>query len=252
LIPLWHVLLAAGLCSLRLARVGIFACLLGFSLHAGFGHRMLASEHFGPDGSKAEKLGELLAEQSRRDTPSPPGASPPLVLVSTAHDFNLLHLSDPSFVIARRTFDDREEILRRRLQAGAAYTYRASPSGPTLEPLPPARPPATDALTFEVEFDYPPEQKSDLWVAPEHLPWSCVSKGRALALHPQGPKPSLSLAARGVNEGRYEARIVGLQDGRCVERFVGEVALPGSVRVVPETLRNLSHIDRLHLTRTHP
>lgn len=250
LLPIWHVLLAAGLCSLHLARVGIFACLVGFSLHGSFGHRLLKSAHFGPDGSQLEQLEQLLERQTHAARTT--DAHPPLVFVSTAHEFNLAHLSDPSYLVARRTYDDRERLLARRVQAPAVFVYDSQPSGPTLKELPTEEFEPNQMLTFEAEFDYPPEDKRDLWVHPEHLPWACVSRGRALALHVEGPNPSLSFAARAVPRGPYEVRFIGIEHGRCVERSIGEVQLPGSAQLSLDALRNLSHIDRLHLTPTHP
>lgn len=245
MIPIWHVFIASGLRRLRITRWGIFACLVGFSLHASFSHRALAAPHFGPVLKPVLPLGNLVTDWKEKE-PEPT----PLIFFKTAHEFNLAHLQSDAFVGARRTFDSREELLASSTQTERLLFYDGSAGFADFTNLPTATP---GPIVLEAEFDYPPLAKHDLWVHPDHTPHTCVSRGRALALHPSGPNPSLELEGAAHKTGLYSVKLHGVDlGGGCVEKDLGTHA--GSKRVILDapTLKNLSHIDRLVLTPAHP
>lgn len=245
LIPIWHVFIAWGLCQLRLARWGIFACLVGFSLHASFSHRALAAPHFGPNMKPLLHIGDLV--KTWREKEHQPK---PLIFFKTAHEFNLGHLQSDAFLGARRTFDDREAMLARNTQTKRQLGYNGTNGFADFEELTKNAP---GPIILESEFDYPPLGKRDLWVHPEHLPHPCVSRGRALALHPSGPLPRLELEVPDSRSGPYSVELRGVdRHGACVKVSLG--THPGGHPIVLEgpALRNLSHIDLLALTPTHP
>lgn len=249
LIPVWHVFIALGLRQLRLTRAGIIACLVGFSLHASFSHRMLAAPHFGPKLAPASHIGSLARDrQAREHEPKP------LLFFKTAHEFNLAHLQSDSFLGARRTFDSREELLARNTKSMKRLVYDGSKGFAEFHELSPQShtPHALAPIVLESEFDYPPLAKHDLWVHPEHIPESCVSRGRALALHLSGPDPQLELEGAANTHGPYAVELRGIDlRGACVTVHLG--THPGGSRIVLKApvLRNLSHIDHLMLTPTH-
>lgn len=248
MLPLWHVLLALALRSRRWVSVGLFASLLGFALHGVFPHIQLSSSHFGPPGKTALHLETLLPTETLA-----PAQSKPLVLVSTAHEFNLAHLGSPNLFVARRTFDDREHLLAQSVGASRVFAYRVEAHGPSMDELSLPQP-SSESLLWEAEFDYPPEAARGIWVHPEHLAASCVSRGRALRVHPEpgGTDPELVLEARGAQASRYLVELDVVQNGSVCRRVkVGEQMLPGPVLIPSHVLRDLSRIDTVVLTPTH-
>lgn len=244
MIPIWHVFIAWGLCRLRLARVGIAACLFGFSLHASFSHGALAAPHFGPWMKPLPHIENLVSEWKLEEE-----QGSPLIFFKTAHEFNLAHLQSDEFVAARRTFDSREEFVARSTGIKRLLGYDASSGFAAFEDLPVR---ALGPVVLETEFDYPPLGKRDLWVHPEHLPQACVSRGRALALHLTGPAPRLLLEGLPQETETYSVELYGIDAaGQCVRLDLGRRS--GSKPLVLEgrELKNLSHIDRLELTPTH-
>src|SRR5690606_31809991 len=123
LLPLWHALLAVGLCALRITPWGISAALLGFSLHSSFSHRVLATTHFGPDTSQSRHIAQRLRTLAPATEPS----SPALIFFSSAHLFNTSALSSPAFTAARRTRDSRETYLVGSLNPSSAWIYESHP-----------------------------------------------------------------------------------------------------------------------------
>lgn len=245
MIPIWHVFIAWELRRLHLARIGIIACLVGFSLHASFSHRALAAPHFGPRLKPLLHIDGPVTEWKSREK-----QATPLIFFRTAHEFNLAHLQSGSFIAARRTFDGREALLAQSTQTKRLLSYDGSEGFADFSNLPK---PAPGPIVLETEFDYPPLAKRDLWVHPEHLPQSCVSRGRALALHPSGSDPTLELEVTTPSAAAHSVQLHGVDlDGKCVTKDLGTSS--GSKRLVLDggTLHNLSHIDRLVLTPTHP
>ncbi len=250
LLPVWHVLLAAGLLHLNLVRWGLSLCLLGFAVHASFSHRALGAPHFGPQLQPVVHLDELLTQWRNKSS-----EGRPLILFRTAHEFNLAHLSSERFVAARRTFDAREQILRTNTETDSVFEYDGSrgfaefhrlPLGPAPEQL------FETAQIFETEFDFPPLGKNDLWVHPAHLPHSCVSRGRALALHIAGSHPELELELPVPRSATLTLDLHGIdRAGDCVVHRLPTPETRGRVLLKGELLRNLSHIDRLVVTPTH-
>jgi hypothetical protein len=251
LLPVWHALIALGLCTLRVARWGVIASLLGFAVHASYSHGMLKSPHFGPSGAAVADIPTLLKQhQTSREKAN--GSQRPVVFFSTAHEFNLSTLSDSTYLAARRTRDDRESLLAANAGAPSALFFHNGPNGPELLRLEPDQKRIPGQYVLETEFDYPPREARDLWVHPEHLSASCVSRGRALAIHNQGPAPRLTLEATGVPPGAYDVEISIVRAGaRCDVISRRGLPLPGLIQLSAEDLSNLSHIDRMVLTFTH-
>ncbi len=247
MIPIWHVAIAWGLRRIRLVRAGIVAVLVGFALHASFGHRTLSDPRFGPPLGPALSLSELVSEVRAESS-----SEPSLVFVRSAHEFNVAHLEDESIVVARRTFDARERLLQDATGAKRVFAL-ARDDEQRLPELRELTLEDTDSSTIEAEFDYPPLGVRDLWATPEYLPHSCVSRGRALSLHRVGPHPQLELEVPVELSARREVSLWGVEpDGSCVSRKLRGSVGGGRVLVGEDDLRNLSHIDRLQLTPTHP
>ncbi len=253
LIPLWHVLLALGLSSLRKVRVGLALSLLGFACHASFGHQMLAGPQMGPSVLNNARLEELLAKPAPKtpapkaeDTGAPLGAKP-LILFSTAHQFNATFGSDGSFFAGRRTRDSREFLLSRALGASALLALEPGENGPQLVPVLTSEP---KIYVFESEFDYPPLSARDLWASPAHHPAPCVSNSRALLLHRTGALPEISLEAP-APQGTYLTELYVVKGGECHALDLGEKELPQVLKLGAAELDGVSHIDRLVLTPTH-
>lgn len=189
LIPSWHALIACGIAALRAPRPAFFSCLLGFALHGVYSHRLLESEHFGPSSSS---LSTFLSEGPRpaaHDAPIPLAADS-VVFVSSAHAFNLGALRTPLVRVARNTQDSRVWFLTREAQ-GASFVFEPEAPAASFEPLLKAPPPRRFVL--ESEVDYPPLFARHVWVHPSALALSCVSGGRALEVHVDGPRPELVL-----------------------------------------------------------
>lgn len=249
MLPLWHVLLALALRAFRWTSVGLFACLLGFAVHGVFAHIQLNAPHFGPPGKPALHLQRELPSDAL--TSSTIGK--PLILVSTAHEFNLAHLSNPDFLVARRTFDDRERLLAQATGASRVFAYRTQPDGPVMEELFFSKA-APVPLLWEAEFDYPPEAAHGVWVHPEHLGASCVSRGRALRVHPEphAQRTELILEGRGAPIGEFRVELGIVENStHCRRVELGVQKLPGTFVIPRRILSNLSHIDTVVLTPTH-
>jgi hypothetical protein len=243
LIPIWHVLLGMGLSVLRLRRLAVVGPLLGFALHAVFSHRTLLSDHFGPplDDLKTLESTVLTSPKANRARVSQTGK--PIIFFSTAHEFNLATLSSHAFVAARRTHDDREQLLGEQTRS-PMMTWEAG----RLVPLA-IRNPSALASSFETESDYPPLSVQDVWVHPESSPHGCVSNGRALRVHRQGPDPMLTLELPARAPTTAQAFVVWLdEDGSCTTSPLGTVQLPGKVTLKLNRFPHLTHIDRLNLT----
>jgi hypothetical protein len=242
LLPLWHSALAYGLVRLRLAKLGLFLAIFGYSVHASFSHDVLASAHFGPGNRALDRINAEVATLA-------PEQQPALVLFSTAHHFNLSALSSEAWHAARSTLDDRESMVQEAVGAATLFRFEAS----TGLPAPAASHQQERASTFlESEYDYPALQISEAWVHPEGLALACVSAGRALRVHKSGSHGQLTLelsAPRGhyqVSAHLIDARNLS-QPCRTVDLGLHEA--PGSITLELKRLPKLTHIDALELTR---
>lgn len=248
LIPLWHALLAMGLCQLKWARWGLFSCLFGFAVHGSFSHEALRSEHFGPPP------GRLLALDAALDDDAIQGA-PALVFFPTAHHFNLAAQRSTRFVAARATSDARQWILERSLRPVATYQFDARAG------LLPVVPPndLSGPLRFETEADYPIRRADDAWVYPEAVPDRCVSQGRALRIQRTGPRPTLELELFGDNranptqeEKNYDVfvmMVVGPSLGQpCQRVWVKKTRDPSTLELDLAPWPHATHIDAVELT----
>lgn len=160
----------------------VACCCLGYAFHASHLHRLLRDRDGGRPFFEPEHVVAALGPQPRG-----------LLFVDTDHGFNLAHdpsARDPSstLVVARARYDDRDRLLWERLGRPATWRYRYEPWANTRPPHVEAWTPPTSTLwLFEAEAEWPPVDQWNGYAAPTHLaPNSCVSSGRALALHRVG------------------------------------------------------------------
>lgn len=255
LLPIWHVLLALGLCCIRQIRSGLAFALLGFSVHGVYSHRALSLPNFGPPGASVQHMPQLLAEAQRRypsSTIKSGVTSPPLIFFGSAHLFNLAYHGSTLYTAARRTGDDREVLLAHSL--GSPETWSLSEDSSRLIPLElPKFNGSGKNFSFESEFDYPPLFLENLWVHPEHLALPCVSSGRALALEGLGINSRIALEGSGVPEATYEVIVhIVTKKGECEARHLGRRLLPNSLPLGFTELSGATHVDRLELVAVVP
>ena len=123
---------------------------------ASFSHQMLMRPHFGPSGFSATKIEEKLKASSS-------AASRPIVLVSSAHFFNLGHLSSTHFELLRNTRDSRTWMLQELFPEAPIFQLDAQGQ---LHSLPREAAQTTQSITLETEYEYPPHSLHGLWVHP--------------------------------------------------------------------------------------
>lgn len=239
LIPLWHVLIAAGLCTLRIVPLGLISSLLGFAFHASLSHDILQSPHFGPQTAKVEGL----------ENEVPASGSPAIVFFSSAHLYNVAKLSSPRFTALRHTRDAREDFLVNELSPSTAWSLEKIGKNHQLVPWrSPPKSALPGSLVLEAEADYPPRAQAGLWVHPEHVGAACVSKGRALRLHLNQGDARLSLET--LPGSHHVQAIVVDRGGKCHTLELGE-SLSGSIAFQPHRFqwqkRQFTHLDRLML-----
>lgn len=243
LLPLWHALLAVGLCALRITPWGLSAALVGFSLHASFSHRALASAHFGPNTAFAPRVGERLLAKN----PASSRTSPALVFFSSAHLFNASALSSSAFVAARRTRDSREAYLVDSLKPPSAWIYESQSDGFSLIPWTPTSHSHDDCqLSLEVAADYPVLAAKEVWAHPESTAASCLSTARVLRVVTTGEHPELSLETL---PGSYRVELIGLDDtGSCQTLALGEQESGRISLALHPNQTPLRHLGKLLLT----
>ena len=136
-----------------------------------------------------------------------------LILVDTDHGFALGH--DPgkfdanrSVVVARAHDDAHDWVLWQNLGAPPVYRYvyevHQNDSTPRLESLTFSE---ASSLRFEVEAEWPVLKLRDAWAIPGYPPAACVSKHRALIVHPSGRQPTIVIALPIPRTGRYRVGI---------------------------------------------
>lgn len=254
LLPLWHVILAFGLCTLRAASWGLGCTLLGFALHASYSHEALKSDYFGPPGRGALSLPHLLAQAKTSEpyfsSSTPSHSMRPLVFVASAHAFNLAWHAHPGILVARRTYDSRETLLAQHFSTSETWELISEKNNSSLKrlSLPAWDPTDLTHLVFESEFDYPPLNVEGLWVHPDHVLPECRSNGRALALRDPQSNARLTLETAGAPPGRYHVLAHLLEDGKhCRAESLGTFDSPKTITLSPQELDPVSHLDRIEL-----
>jgi hypothetical protein len=176
-LPLEHVLIAAGLAQLRLARFAVPAALVGFAIDASHEHTALSAR----EGGRPMFETSVLAAQ---------GVDRGLVFVDTDHGFNLGHVpgataADRELVVAHYRGDAQDALLRSRLGMPRSYRYRYDPFAPqSVGRLEPYAPTVSDPLRFEAEGLWPATRQAAGFAFPTHLGSGCASAGRGLRLVP--------------------------------------------------------------------
>ena len=220
-LPFEHVLLAFGLARLGQTRLAMGLCLLGFALRGVYAQRALAARDGGAPMFRSEVLERAHVERG-------------LVFMNTDHGFNLAF--DPSErdarsgrVFARERGDARDRLLWEALGQPPVYRYRFHPwsdePGPTLTPYPIAPRAATDALTFEAEYEWPVRAIRAGSAYPLHSAAACSSNARALELVPSSGEPlQVELELMVPTGPRYELALGWLRSSSAPLRYAVEVA----------------------------
>jgi len=203
-LPIEHALIALAIARLAGARVvrGSFAvlalALVGFALHASFGHKQLADR----DGGRPMFEPDVLARAN---------VATGLVFVDTDHGFALGHDPDArpesGLLIARLHNDARDRLLYDRLDRPPAYLYHfdRSPSAHASVSITAwTPPPSGDTFRFEAEAEWPVLGALGGFAAPAYGE-ACASGGRALVLTKASvDKPARATISVPVPEsGRY-------------------------------------------------
>ena len=189
-LPVEHVLLAVAVARIagaeRAVRGGFALAsvmLVGFAVHAVFGHIQLAER----DGGRPMFEPDLLARAN---------ITTGLVFVETDHGFALGHDPDAriksGFVIARLHNDDRDRLLFDHLDHPPTYLYKrnvpdaVAGQGPPLAApvvVPWAPPALGEPARFEAEAEWPALAQKGGFAVPVSGD-ACLSGARALALTP--------------------------------------------------------------------
>ncbi len=153
-------------------------------------------------------------------------------------------------LVARSGDDARERALWEGLGKPPAFRFlRSRPGAPAhLEPWQ-AQPTTGPKLTVEVEQEWPLLEASGVWAHPAYPPGSCVSRGRALLLHPNAATSRLAVDVAWLPPGNYEAKAVYWTEQReCFEESLGTVDAPGWLDV-SLSARQPRYFDRVELVR---
>jgi hypothetical protein len=189
-LPLEHVLIAAALAAIaeklagrrhrwadmaRTSSAVIAMALLGFGVHAVFGHVALHDREGGRPFYEPDVIAKAHVDRG-------------LLFVGTDHAFNLAFdpdARDPSkhLVVARERGDDRDRLLWERLGRPAAhrYTFDATPG---TWPAVVDWNPGADAhpYRFEAEAEWPPIAQSGGYFEPTWARGSCAWGGSLLTV----------------------------------------------------------------------
>lgn len=220
-LPFEHTLLAFGLVRIGQERLGIGLALLGFALRGVYAQRALAERDGGAPMFRSEVLDRAHVDRG-------------LVFMNTDHGFNLAF--DPSQrdassapLFARERGDARDGLLWEALGRPSVYRYRFHPwsddPGPTLMPysIPPRT--ATDALTFEAEYEWPVRAIVAGSAYPVHSPAACTSNARAMELVPSSHAPmQIELELVVPASPRYELTLGWVRSSNAQVRYTVEVA----------------------------
>jgi hypothetical protein len=194
--PLEHVLVSGWLVTRSRLIPAIIVSLFGFALHGAFEHIQLQHREGGHPMFEPSALNRA-------------GVSHGLILVDTDNGFALGHepgKSDAihSIVVARLRGDTHDWILWKNLGSPATYRYlyqvNQANSTPRLESV--EYSPVT-TMRFEAEAQWPVLSVRDAWAIPGYPPTPCVSRHRALIVHPSGRHPTIVVALSVPRAGRY-------------------------------------------------
>ena len=145
--------------------------------------------------------------------PKEAGIARGLILVDTDHGFALGHQpglvdANHGIVVARTHNDAHDWLLWKTLGSPPTYRYiyeiRQQETTPRLEAI---TFPEIIKFRFEAEAEWPVLALTDAWAIPGYPPTACVSKRRALIVHPSGRQPSVTIALPIPQAGRYRVRI---------------------------------------------
>lgn len=199
-IPIEHVLISSWLVQgYRFVPV-IILSLLGYGLHGSFAHRQLQNREGGHPMFESNALRKA-------------GITSGLILVDTDHGFALGH--DPgefdanrAIVVARAHNDAHDWLLWKKLGSPLIFHYvyavNQIDTTPRLESITFSE---TNRLRFETEAEWPVLALQDAWAIPGYPPTACVSKHRALIVHPSGRQPAIVIALPIPRTGRYRVGI---------------------------------------------
>lgn len=222
MLPLEHAALGLhGILTLRKLPL-VALSLAGFAVHGSFSHRALAERDGGAPFLDAHVL----------------GANPQVLFVRSDHAF--LHGFDPRALpppgaplraplVARKSFDQREQALLDQLGSPAAFELTYEPPGRELRPwVPPSPPPGW----LEAERNWPPLGVVGGWAHPMFGLGACFSRNAGLGferLQTSGVAPQVRVPLEGVLPGSYRLRARwGPPAGPCFETVAGPFSAPGS------------------------
>jgi hypothetical protein len=199
-IPIEHVLLSGWLIQ-QGGLIAVVVCsLLGYGMHGAFEHRKLQNREGGHPMFDS-------------NFPKEAGITRGLILVDTDHGFALGHQPGQSdtnrgIVVARTHYDAHDWLLWKNLGSPPAYRYiydvRQKEATPRLEAI---TFPEITKLRFEAEAEWPVLALKDAWAIPGYPPTDCVSKRRALIMHPSGRQPTVTIALPVPHAGRFRVGI---------------------------------------------
>ena len=249
LLPVEHALLVLAVVRLfgasKIGRSGyalVALMLLGFGVHAAFGHLQLANR----DGGRPMFEPDVLTRQN---------INAGLVFVDTDHGFALGHdaFVNPKngILVARFRNDDRDRVLYDRLDHPPSFIYRFDPNPPASTPpnaappvITPWAPPALgDPARYEAESEWPPLAQEGGFAIPA-MGDACASEGglvphRVLALTPvpvEG-KASATISVPVPQSGKYRITLRVTQNVKVphvTSRVPGKPP-KGSITIGPET-----------------
>ncbi len=199
-IPIEHVLLSGWLVQQGRLIAVVVCSLLGYGLHGAFEHRQLQNREGGHPmfDSNYPKLA---------------GITRGLILVDTDNGFALGHQpgqfdASRGIIVARAHDDAHDWLLWKNLGSPPAFRYvyevKRKNARPRLEAV---TFPEIGKLRFEAEAEWPVLAVKDAWAIPGYPPTACVSKRRALIVHPSGRQPTVTIALPVPRAGRYSIGI---------------------------------------------
>ena len=199
-IPIEHVLISGWLVQQGALIVVVVCSLFGYGLHGAFEHRLLQNREGGHPMFDPSFLKEA-------------GIARGLILVDTDHGFALGHQpgqfdASRGIVVARTHNDAHDWLLWKTLGSPPTYRYkydvRQKDAQPRLEAI---TFPEINTLRFETEAEWPVLALQDAWAIPGYPPNDCVSKRRALIVHPSGRQPTITIALPVPHAGSFRVAI---------------------------------------------
>ena len=175
------------------ALLGLVA--VGFALHGAYDDLALADRDGGRPMFEPERLQDAHIATG-------------LLFVDTDHGFDLASdpaVTDPAhgLVVARLRNDGHDRLLYERLGRPPTWAYRFGPrtglAEPTLLPFTPvgAEVAGREVWRFESENEWPPLAQQGAWAEPVYASGArqnCPFGGQVLAIHPEGPAGTVTIA----------------------------------------------------------